>query len=169
MATPTATQGAVGGAARGVREATPRDTDRLVALWTAITAHHQPLDPLFTMRAGAEGELHALISAMLRDPDAAVFVYEDGNDVPGMCMVRVDRSPPILEEVERAEITDLGVREGRRREGIGRALAERALAWVRARGVERVEVQVAARNAEGQAFWRGLGFGELMDVLQKRM
>ena len=41
--------------------------------------------------------------------------------------------------------------------------------WVRDRGVSRVEIQVAHGNVEGQAFWRAMGFGHLMDVLHKRL
>jgi len=56
-----------------------------------------------------------------------------------------------------------------RRRGVGRALAERALLWVEEQGVERCEVRVADANVEGQRFWRALGFGDLMDVLQRRL
>lgn len=152
-----------------VREAESRDLDRVSALWSAITAHHQHLDPLFTMRKDADDELRQLLAALQRDRDAAIFVYDQQGDLPGLCIVRIDRSPPILEEIERAEITDLGVREGYRRAGIGRQLVEAALQWIRECGVERVEVQVAHGNAEGQAFWRALGFGDLMDVLHRRL
>lgn len=152
-----------------MREADSRDLDRVAALWTAITAHHQGLDPLWRMRRDAGDELRQLLGALARDQDAAIFVYDRGGDLPGMCIVRIDRSPPILEEVERAEITDLGVREDARRAGIGRQLVDAALGWVRECGVERVEVQVATGNAEGQAFWRALGFGDLMDVLHRRL
>ena len=146
-----------------------RDLDRVTALWTVITQHHAPLDPLFRMRAGAEGELRELLGMLHRDPDAAIFVYDLDGDLPGMCIVKIDYSPPIMEEVERAEITDLGVREDQRRRGFGGALVDEALAWVVAAGVKRVEVQVARGNAEGQAFWRSRGFGSLMDVLHKRL
>ncbi len=152
-----------------VRLATARDLDRVAALWTGITLHHTHLDPVFAMRAGGEGELSELIRAIARDPDAAIFVYDDAGDLPGMCIVRVDRSPPIMLEVERAEITDVGVRPDARRRGIARALVEYALDWVRASGIERVEIQVASGNVEGQAFWRALGFADLMDVLHKRL
>ena len=155
-----------------VRPAVTRDLDRVTALWTAITHHHAHLDALFRMRKGAEGELRELLFALHRDPDSAIFVYdEDGEDgdLPGMCIVKIDRSPPIMEEVERAEITDLGVREGQRRLGIGGALVDEALLWIEAAGVSRVEVQVATGNPEGQAFWRSRGFGALMDVLHKRL
>jgi ribosomal protein S18 acetylase RimI-like enzyme len=152
-----------------VRVSVMQDLDRVAALWTAITLHHEPLEPVFRMRRDADGELRELLGALQRDPDAAILVYDDAGDLPGMCIVRIDRSPPIMYEVERAEITDLGVREDARRRGIGRALALEALDWVRESGVERVEVQVAVANIDGQAFWRSLGFGDLMDVLHKRL
>lgn len=159
--------GATGGR---VRRAELRELDRVAALWTAITDHHRDLDPLFRMRRDADDELANLLRALHRDPDAAIFVYAcETGDLPGMCIVRIDRSPPIMEELERAEITDLGVRPEARRDGIGSALLDAALAWVRARGVRRVEVQVARGNDEGQGFWRARGFGELMDVLHKRL
>ena len=153
----------------GVRRAQERDLDRVTALWTAITYHHAPLDPLFRMRPNAEHALRDLLGQLHRDPDAAIFVYDDGGDLPGMCIVKIDCSPPIMEEAERAEITDLGVRQDERRRGIGTALVDEALAWVSEKGVSRVEVQVATGNVEGQAFWRSRGFGSLMDVLHKRL
>ena len=152
-----------------MREARGRDLDRVAALWTAITEHHAPLDSLWTMRSAAGDELRALLGDLQREPEAAILVYEDGDDLPGMCIVRIDRSPPILEETRRAEITDIGVREDRRRQGIASALLEEALVWVDCRRISRVEVQVARANAEGQAFWRARGFDPLMDVLHKRL
>jgi ribosomal protein S18 acetylase RimI-like enzyme len=152
-----------------VRAARSQDLDQVAALWSAITHHHAHLDALFTMRKDAAGELRELLLASLRDRDAEILVYDVDGDLPGMCIVRIDHAPPILEEVERAEITDLGVRESYRRRGIGRALVAEALRWVQESGVARVEVQVAHGNEEGQAFWRAAGFGDFMDVLQKRL
>lgn len=152
-----------------IRAAVAKDLDRVAALWSAITHHHSRLDPLFTMRPDADEALRDLLNAMHRDPDALILVYDDAGDLPGMLIVRIDQSPPILCEIERAEITDLGVRESERRRGIAGALVDAAFEWIRASGVERVEVQVARGNIEGQAFWRGRGFGDLMDVLHLRM
>lgn len=152
-----------------IRRAGPRDLDRVAALWAEITRHHESIDSLFRMRAGGGESLRELLSGILRDPDAATFVYVVGGDLPGMCIVRIDRAAPILEEVERAEITDLGVRRDMRRRGIAAALSRAALDWVVERGVRRIEVQVAHGNREGQAFWRSQGFGDLMDVLHKRL
>lgn len=152
-----------------VRPAVARDLDRVAALWTAITHHHASLDPMFRMRADADVALSELLRTIQRDPDSAIYVFDRDGDLPGMCIVRLDRSPPIMEEVERAEITDLGVREDERRRGIAGRLVDEALRWVAASGVSRVEVQVARGNAEGQAFWAARGFGPIMDVLHKRL
>lgn len=152
-----------------IRPAVGRDLDRVAALWTAITQHHEPIDPVFQMRRNADDEIGALLLTLYRDPAAEIFVYDDQGDLPGMCIVRIDHSPPIMFETGRAEITDLGVRESARRKGIGTRLLDAALGWVRASGIKRVEIQVAKGNQSGQAFWRARGFGDLMDVLHKRL
>jgi ribosomal protein S18 acetylase RimI-like enzyme len=158
-----------------VRVARMQEIDLVAALWALITEHHAGLDPLFSMRRGpvAEGELRELLRGLSRDSDAQIFVYEEADGekgtLEGLCIVRIDRAPPILVETERAEITDLGVRPALRRRGVARRLVEAAMAWVRDRGVERVEIQVASGNREGQAFWRAMGYTDLMDVLHKRL
>lgn len=162
---------ATGDAAGRVRPARPQEIDRVAALWGLITEHHAALDPLFRMRRGpiAEGELRELLRAIQRDPDAEILVFDHEGTPQGLCIVRIDHAPPILEETERAEITDVGVRPEWRRRGIARRLVEAAQLWVREHGVSRIEIQVAHGNAEGQAFWRAMGYGPLMDVLHKRL
>jgi GNAT superfamily N-acetyltransferase len=138
-------------------------------LWIALTEYHASDEPLFALRPDAGAEIHSLLAETLRDPDAAIFVCERDDALLGFCTVRVDRAPPIQVEVQRAEITDLMVLASERRRGVGRALVEHALGWVKERGVERCEIRVASRNSGGQHFWRSVGFGDLMDVLQRRL
>jgi GNAT superfamily N-acetyltransferase len=152
-----------------IRSAHSRDLDRVAALWIALSQHHASDDPVFTLRPDADAEIARLLGATFRDPDAAIFVYERDGNLDGFCSVRIDRAPAIQVEVERAEITDLMVREDQRRRGVGRALVDCALDWVQERGVERCEVRVVSRNAEGQGFWRSVGFGDWLDVLQRRL
>ena len=118
-----------------LRRAEPRDLDRLAALWASLAEHHASLDPLFALRPDAERHIRDMLAAELRERDAAIFVWDREADLLGFCAVRSGRAAPILEEVERAEITDLAVRPDARRNGIGRALVAAAFAWVRARGL----------------------------------
>jgi len=152
-----------------IRSADSGDLEPVAALWIALSEHHASGDSLFALRPDAGVEICRLLAAILRDPNAAIFVYERDGALLGFCTVRIDRAPPIQVEVQRAEITDLMVLAGERRRGLGRALVERALGWVKERGVERCEVRVASLNAEGQDFWRSIGFDDLMDVLHRRL
>ena len=93
-----------------VRLAQPRDLDRVAALWTSITHHHEAIDSVFEMRPNADSEVKNLILGLFRDPSAQIFVYDDAGDLPGICIVRLDHSPPIMVETSRAEITDGGGR-----------------------------------------------------------
>jgi ribosomal protein S18 acetylase RimI-like enzyme len=45
-----------------------------------------------------------------------------------------------------------------RRQGVGRALARRLVAFLRERGASAVELDVLPDNRAGMAFWRSLGF-----------
>src|SRR5690606_27109238 len=106
---------------------------------------------------------------MLRDPTAALWVWEEPAGVVGFCAARRCAAPPAARERARVEITEIAVAPQARRRGAGRALGARALAWAAAMGAQRVEVRVAARNPVGQAFWRALGFADFVDVLDRRL
>lgn len=169
MTEPVGSGGEGASSAGHVRPALASDLGELVALWIALAGHHAALDPQHRLRRDAAPGVARLLEDQLSDDRAGVFVWELEGRLAGLCAARIERAPAVLVETQRAELTELVVRREARRRGIGRALAEAALEWVAARGVERVEVRVAAANAEGQAFWRALGFGVHMDVLQRRL
>ncbi|MGH0029347.1 MAG: GNAT family N-acetyltransferase [Myxococcota bacterium] len=157
-----------------VRRVRNSDLRELARLWTALTEYHASLDPAFALAPTARAEVPGLMGH-LKHARSEIFVAPagDGADdageaLAGMCIVRVDRGHPVHAEKERAEISDLFVEPSARRRGLGGALADAALRWAEERGVPRVEVRVAAGNAAGQAFWRARGFGDFMQVLQRR-
>lgn len=154
----------------GARPALRADLAAIVALWAALVEEHGERDPAFAVRPGALDELPALVEALLGDPDAGLWVWDERPaGIIGFCAARCRRAPAATAERARVEITELAVAEAKRRRGIGRALVAAALAWARAAGVARVEVRVAARNPAGQAFWRALGFADFVDVLDRRL
>jgi GNAT superfamily N-acetyltransferase len=155
--------------AGGLRRAGSGDRDALVGLFADLLAHHAALEAAFALRPDARERLPGLVAHLLRDPAAAVFVWVDADEVCGFCSVRVTPAPEAMVEASRAEVEELGVRSERRRKGIGRALVAAASAWAKSRGAARIEVRVAVRNPEGQAFWRALGYGGFVEILQRRL
>jgi GNAT superfamily N-acetyltransferase len=154
-----------------VRRAGPRDAERVTRLWLALGEHQAPFDPAFAQRRdeAAWDAARGVIDRLLADPDAALFLAEREGAPVALCIVRAARAPAVAVERERAEISDLFVEASARRQGLGRVLVDHAMGWVRERDIPRVTVRVANANPEGQAFWRALGFGELVDVLSRRV
>lgn len=153
-----------------VRAASERDLDRVTSLASLLFAQHASDAARFALRPGREDELRTLLQGFLRDPLRHLLVAEasDGNLQGFALAARIARPGPFVER-ERGEIDWLFVREEARRRGAGRALVEVALAWLRAGGVRRVELQVARANEAGLAFWRALGFAPTMDVLDRHL
>lgn len=64
----------------------------------------------------------------------------------------------------RGYLYHLAVDEGHRRRGIGAALAGRALAALKASGVDKCHLMVIAGNETGAAFWRAQGWTLREDI-----
>jgi ribosomal-protein-alanine N-acetyltransferase len=86
----------------------------------------------------------------VRLPGVSAFVSERDGTVSGIVVGR-----QVLDE---AEILNLAVREGKRRQGEGRALVGRILYQFTELEVSRVFLEVRESNAGALVFYRGLGF-----------
>jgi ribosomal protein S18 acetylase RimI-like enzyme len=150
----------------GVRPALSQELDRVAALWTLLAEHHGG-SAGFAAAPDAALSVRDHLAAALSHPDAVLLVAEAGGQLIGFGVARVLRRPALFAETARGEIEALFVREEARRSGTGRALARALLAWLAERGLARVALHVARGNAEGQAFWRALGFTDSMDVLER--
>jgi GNAT superfamily N-acetyltransferase len=155
--------------ALGVRRARHRDLEELGVLWRELLQHHAPLDPHYALRPGALAAWREHVARLADDGDARLLVCGDAGALSGFCTVEMLSGSPLVAEDGRAEITDLFVVPDARRAGVGRALVAAALDWVREQEIVRVEVRVASANQDGQAFWRALGWGDFVDVLQRRL
>lgn len=152
-----------------VRTARAADAEAIATSWRTLLELHAGIDAAFAVReSAADGLADEFRRAIARNA-GRVWVAEEAGRFAGFCAAHVEPAPPALAERSRCVITELAVEPSARRRGVGRALAEAALAWARERGAARVEVRVAARNSEAQAFWRALGFGDFVDVLDRRL
>jgi ribosomal protein S18 acetylase RimI-like enzyme len=151
------------------RRAHRSDLAAIASLWRDLIESHAALDPVFAPRADAPERYEREVARWLDDARCAIWVIERDRAPVGFCAARLDRTDSLAAETCRVEITEIAVAPPARRSGCGRALATVALDWARERGAARVEVRVAAGNAAGQAFWRALGFGDFVDVLDRRL
>jgi len=81
------------------------------------------------------------------------LVAEEGGAVVGYAVAHCG--------ADEGEILNLGVAPPHRRRGLGRALVERMLALLAARGAREVYLEVRESNAVARRLYQSLGFGEV--------
>ena len=123
-----------------IREMLPGDYDQVAALWKAVDG--LGWDEVADSRAGVEKYL-------ARNPGTC-FVAEAGGRVVGTVLCGHDG--------RRGYIYHLAVSPSARRRGVGRALAEGALASLRAAGIRKCHLFVFNANRAALAFWTALGW-----------
>lgn len=154
-----------------IREALRRDRDLLAEMFRSFVEEQSEWGGMFGVEPGAHDEYGAMFERAFDAEPRGNFLIriaetEAGSPV-GFLMATFATRPGFFHETARGRIEDTWIRPEHRRSGIGRALVESALEWIRRRGAGRVILQVAQRNLAGQAFWRELGFEPFMDVMER--
>jgi RimJ/RimL family protein N-acetyltransferase len=136
-----------------IRPARPRDAGPLVSLAEDVAS--EPEGWLITdgaWRTAADERRY--LKALRRYSDAAVFVAEGEDGIVGRLSLGRDPHPASR------HVADLGlmVAAGHRRQGIGRALLEQAVAWATEVGVRKLELHVFPHNEGAIALYESFGF-----------
>jgi RimJ/RimL family protein N-acetyltransferase len=136
-----------------VRRATPGDAEALAALGSAVGSEREGWLITDGTWRGASDERRYLKS-IRRYPHAAVFVAESDEGIVGRLSIARDAHPAS------SHVADLGlmVAHGKRRQGIGTALIEEAIAWARASDIHKLELHVFPHNEPAIALYEKLGF-----------
>jgi ribosomal protein S18 acetylase RimI-like enzyme len=86
------------------------------------------------------------------------FVAEEEGRLLGFHLCRLKRLPAHMGGVMTGEVSDVWVEPEARRLGVGDALVQAGLDWMRKQGVHSVEVQVLSQNEGSLKFFERLGF-----------
>jgi len=124
----------------------PRDYDEVMALWSQTEG--------LTLRDADSRE--AITRYLGRNPNLS-FVARDQGRLIGAVLAGTDG--------RRGYLQHLAVAPSHRGQGLGRVLAERAVAALRPLGIEKCHLMVRQENAPARAFWERLGWSERGDII----
>ena len=122
-------------------------------LVTGFAAGVRSVDAFYRRFALRRGAVAALAAApRLRDPDVRASLRETA------------RYPTASSELPAAELLAIGVDDGARGTGVGRALAEGVLRGLGRRGADSCKVVVGADNDGANRFYDALGFRRVSTI-----
>jgi ribosomal protein S18 acetylase RimI-like enzyme len=161
----------VTGAAGHVRRADRKDVPVLGRLGASLMRSHHAYDPQRFMAPGTHAEqgYARFLGTQLDQPDVALFVAERGGIVVGYVYAGIE--PVSWKELrdECGYVHDLVVDEANRGGGVGTALLEAALAWMKERGLPRVVLASASPNETAQRLFARLGFRRTMVEMTREL
>ncbi|MFB6205694.1 MAG: N-acetyltransferase family protein [Haloglomus sp.] len=142
-----------------IRPIDETDIEALVGLWLDFSREMAALDDYNEL---ADGDLRGMQTKYRRDRlgdgDYQVFLAETDSAPVGYVTVEQRSSPPVFARGDELHVPEVYVREPRRGTGLADRLLDRAVAWGRERGCERVSLSVNVDNDRARGFYDRRGF-----------
>jgi ribosomal protein S18 acetylase RimI-like enzyme len=147
-----------------VRAAIESDLPVLGRLGASLVSAHHDFDPRRFLAPSAETHkaYAAFLGSQLKREEVTILAAEQGSAVVGYAFLGVERTDYMALRGPAGVLYDLVVQAEHRRQGIGKALLEAALADLAARGVPRIVLSTAERNDAAQRLFARHGFRPTM-------
>jgi diamine N-acetyltransferase len=119
------------------------------------------IDPIFAPQPGSIRVFEKdYLRPAIGDKNSLILVALNGEKVVGYSYTLIADSALEVNHKNFGLIHDLFVTQDSRRRGTGEKLYTEILKWFKAKGVNRVELSVIAKNEAACGFWRKHGYGD---------
>jgi ribosomal protein S18 acetylase RimI-like enzyme len=154
-----------------IRRATRADLPLIGRLGALLVSQHHHFDSRRFLPATdrTKDGYARFLGSQLDAPEAAVLVAALDTDVIGYAYVALESYDYMSLRGPAGLLHDIIVDPERRRHGVGRALLEAVLEYVRSRGLEQLVLSTAERNETAQRFFAGMGFRRTMVEMTREM
>ncbi len=137
-----------------VRKADSNDLSNIIDLWYEMMVFHVNVNDIYRLKDNAKTIYQSYIEESMKDKKKAIFVCEKQNKVVGYIFAEINSLPPVYCEGVTGVITEIGVNERERKQGIGKLLLDKAEEWFKEQGIYRAECTVSIDNHLAQSFWK---------------
>lgn len=141
-----------------VIEAKKIDIPEIVEVWKEFMDFHKERDPFFSRREDGHINFKKFIEESIESDDVQVLVAFEDNKIIGYYRSSISKYPPVFEQSTYGFISDVAVKDGYRRKGIGEKFLMEIKKWFSGKGITRVELYVSSKNEVASSFWKKHGF-----------
>ncbi len=146
------------------RPAETRDIEAVAGIWMEMMEEHAAFEPRLRLTRIAEDGYAALLAGHLHSRDSlCLAAFDSRGKAIGFALSWIAPNLAVFTPARYGFISDVAVRRAMRGQGVGTELLRRTCDWMKAQGIERIELQVYTNNAAGREFWRKHGFAPIFE------
>jgi ribosomal protein S18 acetylase RimI-like enzyme len=150
-----------------IREAREEDLGAVADLWVQLAKHHQVLSDQFSLAFDGKQKWSGYLRDRFAEISTKLIVAEEDEKIVGFMLCLLEPNVPVYKERKLGVISDVYVRQERRRKGVAEKMLDSAANWFKKNKVRTVRLNVAADNLVARAAWHMLGFEPFM--IDKRL
>ena len=141
-----------------------RQIDKIKPLWNELNKHHYCVSPYFKdyyQKLTFEDRKRVILQRALGGAVRVDFALDDSGALVGYCVSSIDK-------LQMGEVDTIYVCPKLRGQGIGKALMEKAVAWLDEVGAKKKIVSVAVGNEQAYGFYEKFGFLPRRSMLEQK-
>jgi len=154
-----------------IRRATPADVPTIGRLGALLVREHHDFDPerFIAATSGTENGYGSFLGRQLDEPNIVILVAERDGGVIGYTYSGVEGYDYMSLRGPAGVLYDIVVDPAYRKQGVGRMLLDATLKALKDRGVPRVVLSTADRNATAQHLFDSAGFRRTMVEMTREL
>ena len=139
-------------------------------LWVEFLKYSEEFHPMFAIGEGAADHMEkSFLRPALQDKYHLVLLALDDVKVAGYAVAKINEKLPTKHDFMTGVIDHLFVTQDCRRRGVGGQMYAEVLKWFKSAGINRVEVQLIAKNKVACAFWKKQGYGDFEYIWERKI
>ena len=153
-----------------IREFITSDIKDIVEIWIEIIKWHTKFDDEFTLDPEGQSNFSFILKSAFNDPTQTAYVALYDNEIVGFVYGYTKEHSGFFKKRKVAHISDIAVKEGYRRKGIGTALMRRfELDFAKENESGSITLYVHSKNQQGLDFYKKHGFDTKLISMRKKL
>lgn len=145
-----------------IRKAKIKDIKEIAELATDLMHYHSNFDSYFASVKNILKIYNKDFKKWLKSNQKLLLVAEEKNNILGFATGEIKKGPAMFKIKRTGTLEYMFVKEGFRKQGIGKIFFEELLKWFKKKKIEYVIISVHSKNNIGKDFWKKNGFEEFI-------